>query len=67
VKDYVRGNYFGERALLTNEMRAASIIVTSDECKVLTLQRDTFNRLLGSLEDILRRNMEEYQKMVGGQ
>lgn len=37
VKDYVRGNYFGERALLTNEMRAASIVVTSDECTVLTL------------------------------
>lgn len=65
--DYVRGNYFGERALLTNEMRAASIVVTSDECTVLTLQRDTFNRLLGSLENILRRNMEEYQKMVEGQ
>ena len=61
VMDYVRGNYFGERALLTSEMRAASIVVTSDECTVLTLQRDTFNRLLGSLEDILRRNMEEYQ------
>jgi len=67
VKDYTRGNYFGERALLTSEMRAASIVVTSDECTVLTLQRDTFNRLLGSLEDILRRNMEEYQKMVEGQ
>ena len=65
--DYVRGNYFGERALLTNEMRAASIVVTSDECTVLTLQRDTFNRLLGSLENILRRNMEEYQKMVESQ
>ncbi len=28
VYDYKSGDYFGERALLTNEARAASIIVT---------------------------------------
>lgn len=49
VKDYVRGNYFGERSLLTNENRAANIVATSDECLVLSLERDTFVRLLGSL------------------
>ena len=30
VKDYAVGNYFGERALLTSELRAANIVVTSD-------------------------------------
>ena len=64
VKDYSKGNYFGERALLTSENRAANIVVTSDECVVLSLERDTFNRLLGSLDNILKRNMEEYHKFA---
>jgi len=62
VKDYAKGQYFGERALLTNENRAANIVVTSDECMVLALERSTFNRLLGSLNDILSRNMSDYAK-----
>jgi CRP-like cAMP-binding protein len=49
-----------------NETRAASIIVTSDECAVLTIQRETFNRLLGNLGDILKRNMAQYDKVLGG-
>ena len=40
-------NYFGERALLTSELRAANIVVSSDQCVVLSLDRDTFVRLLG--------------------
>lgn len=62
--EYKKGNYFGERALITNDFRAASIQVTSQECTVLTLQRETFTRLLGNLEEILKRNMEEYQKLM---
>ena len=63
VKEYVRGNYFGERALLMNELRAANIVVTSDECTVLSIDRATFMRLLGPLDDIMKRNMEEYTKI----
>ena len=55
------GQYFGERALLTNEPRAASII-TSSHCKCLTLERETFERLLGNLKDLLERNMDSYSK-----
>lgn len=49
VKDYAKGQYFGERALLTNDNRAANIVVTSEECIVLALERTTFTRLLGNL------------------
>ena len=49
VKDYVKGNYFGERALLTSENRAANIEITSDECIVLSVDRDSFIRILGPL------------------
>ena len=50
---------------MTNENRAANIKVTSDTCVVLALERATFNRLLGNLDVILRRNMDEYNKFVG--
>ena len=62
VKDYAVGDYFGERALIMNEARAANIIVTSDKAQVLSLDRKTFKRLLGPLDRILMRNMEAYKK-----
>jgi cAMP-dependent protein kinase regulator len=64
VKDYMKGDYFGERALLTAEFRAANIVVTSDTCTCLSLEKKTFDRLLGSLDSILKRNMEEYLKFT---
>lgn len=61
VMQYTAGMYFGERALLMNDLRAASVIATSN-AQVLSLERSTFKRLLGPLDDILRRNMEQYKK-----
>jgi cAMP-dependent protein kinase regulator len=60
--DYAKGQYFGERALLTNEQRAANIVATSETVEVLSLERDAFIRLLGPLDDLLKRNMEVYNK-----
>ncbi len=59
--DYTSGGYFGERSLLLNDMRAASIIATSD-CICVSLERDTFIRLLGPLDELLKRNMTVYSK-----
>ena len=61
VMEYELGSYFGERALLTNEARAANIVATSD-CLCLSLEREAFQRLLGDLTDILKRNMEAYKQ-----
>lgn len=58
--DYKKGMYFGERALLQNDSRAANVIATSNVV-CLSLDRDTFKRLLGPLDEILRRNMEVYK------
>lgn len=63
VMQYQPGSYFGERALLMNDLRAASIVATSN-VTVLSLERSTFKRLLGPLDDMLRRNMEAYKKFA---
>lgn len=56
---YAAGDYFGERALLKNEPRAANVIAKTD-CLVVSVDRHSFKRLMGPLEDIMRRNMELY-------
>jgi cAMP-dependent protein kinase regulator len=63
VMRYGPGDYFGELALIRNEPRAANVQATS-ELKCLTLDRHSFKRLLGRLEDILRRNAKNYEVIV---
>lgn len=63
VKTYKTGDYFGELALIKGEPRAANIIATSD-LKVISLDRNSFKRLLGPLEDILKRNSDSYIKYM---
>merc|ERR1719482_186244 len=53
VMDYKAGDYFGELALLKNQPRAASVIVQSDTCKVLTMSRQAFTKMLGPLQSLL--------------
>jgi len=60
VMDYKPGDYFGELALLKNQPRAASVIVASDECNVLSLSRVSFNKMLGPLHAMLGRNIANY-------
>jgi len=59
VYKYTEGMYFGERALLKNEPRAANIVATS-ELQVVSLDRKSFTCLLGPLDQILSRNMDNY-------
>lgn len=59
VMKYKPGDYFGELALLKNEPRAANVVATH-RLKVVSLERNSFKRLLGPLDDILKRNMDAY-------
>lgn len=60
VKEYKRGDYFGELALLNDKPRAASVVARSD-CKVAQLGRDGFKRLLGPVESMMRQQAYEGQ------
>jgi len=61
VKNYTVGDYFGELALLKNEPRAANVIAKT-KMKLVTLDRNSFKRVLGPLDMILKRNMEQYMQ-----
>ncbi|KJP88001.1 hypothetical protein AK88_02276 [Plasmodium fragile] len=63
IKTYSKGDYFGELALLKNQPRAATV-KAKDTCQVVYLDRKSFKRLLGPIEEILYRNVENYKKVL---
>ncbi|CAK8991289.1 unnamed protein product [Durusdinium trenchii] len=60
-------HFFGEMALLENENRTATVVVTSSDAKCLVLDRESFNLLLGPLKDIIeaaREGRERPERVV---
>lgn len=52
VNRLFKADYFGERALLSNEPRGATV-VASQETMCLVLDRDTFVEILGPLDKVM--------------
>jgi cAMP-dependent protein kinase regulator len=63
VKEYKNGDYFGELALIKGEPRAANVLARTD-LKLVSLDRGSFKRLLGPIEEILKRNADQYTKYI---
>lgn len=55
------GMYFGEIALLTSKPRQATV-KAKGLLKVLAIDRATFTRVFGSMENIMKRNIDQYTK-----
>ncbi|ODQ67544.1 camp-dependent protein kinase regulatory subunit [Nadsonia fulvescens var. elongata DSM 6958] len=55
VKEYSKGDYFGEIALIQDVPRQASVISTT-KLKVVTLEKSAFQRLLGPAVEIMKRS-----------
>ncbi|KRF98020.1 uncharacterized protein Dwil_GK21366, isoform C [Drosophila willistoni] len=58
-----KGQYFGELALVTHRPRAASVYATGGQVKLAFLDTDAFERILGFLTDVLKRNVVIYEQM----
>ena len=58
--ELVSGDYFGELALLNNAKRRATVTANAEPTICLSLGRQTFKRLLGPLESLLKAREEEY-------
>lgn len=61
------GAYFGEIALLTKQTRQATVLATQDNTEVLGVDRAAFQRVMGPLGEILKRNLSHYNEVIKGQ
>ncbi|KAI9577962.1 cGMP-dependent protein kinase, isozyme 1 isoform X1 [Glossina fuscipes] len=50
------GDYFGEKALINEDKRTASIIALEPGVECLTLDRDSFKHLIGDLSELKQKN-----------
>lgn len=61
VAELAEGDYFGEIALLTGDTRHASV-TAKGPLKCAQLHRNRFERVLGPVRDLMRRDMEHYNE-----
>jgi len=67
VRVLKKGEHFGELALINNEKRSLSIRVKTDKCRLLKLDRETFSRVLGAIEQFLKKDYDhEFDKKIEG-
>lgn len=62
ISKLIKGEYFGELALVLKQPRSASIFAFGGEAKCACLNVDAFERLLGPCMDIMKRNVGHYEE-----
>ncbi|XP_053269669.1 cGMP-dependent protein kinase 1 [Pleuronectes platessa] len=58
LRELVRGDWFGERALQGEDVRTASVIA-ADTVTCLVIDRDSFRHLIGGLDDVSSKGYED--------
>ena len=64
IANLMRGDYFGEQALLKNDVRSATVMVSSQFATLLKLAREDFEVLLGPLMNFVGNDQSKYYRMV---
>ncbi|XP_056616667.1 cGMP-dependent protein kinase 2 [Triplophysa dalaica] len=59
IKTLGVGDYFGEKALISEDVRSANIIAKDDDTQCLVVDRDNFNQMVGTYEE-LQAYLKEY-------
>mmetsp|Transcript_1565 Transcript_1565/g.2857 ORF Transcript_1565/g.2857 Transcript_1565/m.2857 type:complete len:791 (+) Transcript_1565:53-2425(+) len=62
LKKLKEGDFFGEMALLNEEPRVCDVVANSDKVVTYELDKAAFQRILGSLEDIMKRAVNKRSK-----
>ncbi|XP_053107198.1 cGMP-dependent protein kinase 2 isoform X2 [Hemicordylus capensis] len=52
IKTLQKGDYFGERALISDDVRSANIIADENDVECLVIDRETFNQTVGTFEEL---------------
>ncbi|KAL4641105.1 cGMP-dependent protein kinase 2-like [Arapaima gigas] len=63
IKTLGVGDYFGEKALVSEDVRSANIICKEDDTQCLVLDRDNFNQMVGTYEE-LQACLREYVEQL---
>ncbi|XP_068259373.1 cGMP-dependent protein kinase 2 isoform X1 [Nyctibius grandis] len=52
IKNLHKGDYFGEKALISDDVRSANVIADEDNVECLVIDRETFNQTVGTYEEL---------------
>lgn len=52
IKNLHKGDYFGEKALISDDVRSANVIADEYDVECLVIDRDTFNQTVGTYEEL---------------
>ncbi|XP_051897493.1 cGMP-dependent protein kinase 2 [Pristis pectinata] len=63
IKKLRAGEYFGEKALISEDLRSANIIADDDDTQCLVIDRDIFNQMVGTYEE-LQTYLKEYVEQL---
>lgn len=59
IKTLQKGEYFGEKALISDDVRSANIIAEENDVACLVIDRETFNQTVGTFDE-LQKYLEGY-------